>query len=39
MKMKNAYTKPDIQLVVISPVDLLNGSDVLIDGSELFENE
>ena len=37
--MKNSYSKPEIQLVVISLNDLLNGSDVLIDGSDLFENE
>ncbi len=36
--MKN-YTKPDLYVEKISSQDILNGSDVLIDGSDLFGTE
>ncbi len=31
-----SYTKPDLYVEKISSQDILNGSDVLIDGSDLF---
>ena len=31
------YVKPEVQLVALSEKDILAGSDVLIDGSTLFE--
>ena len=34
--MKKNYTSPEINLTALTNADILNGSDVLIDGSELF---
>ncbi len=33
---KNYYTSPKIEAVKLSTEDILNGSDVLVDGSDLF---
>ena len=33
---KMAYTKPEFEAVELTKQDILNGSDVLIDGSDLF---
>lgn len=30
------YTKPELEAVAVTESDILNGSDVLIDGSGLF---
>ena len=38
MKKKN-YISPDLNVNMISEKDILAGSDVLIDGSQLFEEE
>lgn len=37
--MKKNYITPEIQTVEISSVDILAGSDVIIDGSDLFGTE
>ena len=37
MNMKNKYTSPILNINLISEKDILLGSDVLIDGSQLFE--
>ena len=34
--MKKKYTSPDLELTSLSREDILNGSDVLVDGSDLF---
>ncbi len=31
------YVKPEIEMTVLTNADILNGSDVLIDGSDLFD--
>ena len=33
------YTSPEINLTALTNADILNGSDVLIDGSSLFAEE
>lgn len=35
--MKKTYNAPEIQAVELTNADILNGSDVLINGSELFD--
>ncbi len=37
--MKKNYITPEIQTVEITAVDILAGSDVIIDGSDLFGPE
>ena len=37
--MKLIYSKPEIQVICVSQTDILAKSDVLIDGSDLFEEE
>ena len=37
MNMKNKYTSPILNITLISEKDILLVSDVLIDGSQLFE--
>ena len=37
--MKKQYVSPELSKVVITNNDILNRSDVLIDGSELFGEE
>ena len=37
--MKKNYTTPEINLTALSNADILNGSDVLIDGSSLFDEQ
>ena len=34
--MKKNYIAPELNTQLLSSADVLNGSDVLIDGSELF---
>ena len=34
--MKKNYISPEINTTLLTIADILNGSDVLIDGSELF---
>ena len=34
--MKKNYTSPELNMTVITNSDILNQSDVLIDGSDLF---
>ena len=34
--MKKNYKSPEINLTALTDADILNGSDVLIDGSDLF---
>ena len=34
--MKKNYISPEINTTALTSADILNGSDVLIDGSELF---
>ena len=34
--MKKNYTAPEFNLTALTSADILNGSDVLIDGSDLF---
>ena len=36
-EMKKEYTNPKIDFIPVSMVDILSNSDVLIDGSELFD--
>lgn len=38
MQMKK-YNAPQLEITVLTVQDILNGSDVLIDGSELFGTE
>lgn len=35
--LKKTYTSPEIDAVVIAESDILSGSDVIIDGSDLFD--
>lgn len=37
--MKKNYTSPEINLTSITSADILNGSDVIIDGSSLFDEQ
>lgn len=37
--MKKNYTAPEITTIAFTNADILNGSDVLIDGSTLFGEE
>ena len=37
--MKKKYISPQIDTMVFADNDILNGSDVLIDGSSLFSEE
>lgn len=37
--MKKNYTTPEINLTALTNADILNGSDVLIDGSSLFDEQ
>ncbi len=34
--MKQSYLAPELEVVKLAKEDILNGSDVLIDGSDLF---
>ncbi len=36
--MKKKYTAPEITTTALTNADILNGSDVLIDGSSLFDD-
>lgn len=35
--MKNVYITPEVSVCTLSKNDILNGSDVIIDGSGLFD--
>ena len=37
--MKKQYTAPVIEEIIIPKSDILSGSDVLIDASELWDNK
>ncbi len=37
--MKKTYSKPQMQKVTSSQEDIMNGSDVLVDVSDLFEQD
>ena len=37
--MKKNYTSPELNTTVLTNADILNGSDTLIDASELFGTE
>ena len=37
--MKKNYISPEINTTALTNADILNGSDLLIDGSELFGTE
>ena len=39
LMMKREYIKPEIEKIAITNTDILNGSDVLVDGSDLFATE
>lgn len=38
-QMKNKYIPPEIGVILLANSDILNGSDVIIDGSSLFNDE
>ena len=37
--MKKNYTSPELNLTAITNADILNGSDVIIDVSSLFDEQ
>lgn len=37
--MKNKYIPPELGVILLTNSDILNGSDVIIDGSSLFNDE